>query len=501
MSKPLEEMRAGDPCTVVIFGASGDLTQRKLIPALWHLFLEKRLPAQFRILGVARSAPHRTGFGSEALAALPGRTGHAEEWAHFVSRLEYLQRPYDEPQSYLDLRARIEALGEQDGAPYNVLLYLSTPPSGYEEIISQLGGAGFAALPNGRWSRIIVEKPFGTDLTSSIALNQALRGVFEEQQIYRIDHYLGKETVQNLLVFRFANGIFEPIWNRQYVDHVQISVAEALGVEDRAVYYEKSGALRDMVQNHLMQVLCMVAMEAPASLEQRAVRNEKSKVLEAIRPIAEAEVPKWAVRGQYAAATVGGESLRGYLQEKGVEPDSRTETYAAVKFRIENWRWAGVPFYLRSGKRMQRRVTEVSIFFRRAPHLLFRSAGAEAPDRNVLTIRIQPDEAIDLSFGVKQPGAGMIIRPTTMRFDYQEHFHTDPPEAYERLLLDCMRGDITLFSREDWMNLSWKIMDPILSYWSGSPDLLPQYRSGGWGPAEADELLKADEKRGWANPS
>ena len=503
-AEPDAEARAHDPCTVVIFGASGDLAHRKLLPALWQLHRENRLPAGFATVGLARTQKTDDEFRAEIRAALVrhSRSGPPEEelWNGFARRLTYLSRPYDEPATYHSLAEHLNLLNRCHHAGPSVLYYLSTPPQGYEEIVRQLGAAGLTSEAPGRWSRIVVEKPFGSDLESSRALDETLRGVFHEDQIYRIDHYLGKETVQNLLVFRFANGIFEPIWNRQYVDHVQISVAEELGVEGRGQNYDRVGALRDMLQNHLLQVLCLVAMEAPATQNARAVRNEKSKVLEAIRPIREDEVERYAARAQYSIGSLANEEpASGYLQEPGVAPDSRTETYAAIQLRVDNWRWAGVPFYLRSGKRMRRRVTEVSIVFRSAPHLIFRNFGLSPLERNVLTIRVQPDEGIFLRFGVKAPGAGMGVRTVPMAFSYHDTFQVDPPEAYERLLLDCLRGDITLFSRDDWIDHSWTLLDPILRAWAASPGPLPQYPAGSWGPVEADRLLGAPERH-WINP-
>jgi len=498
------EIRVPEPCSVVIFGASGDLTRRKLLPALWNLHMEGRLPDGFSVIGMARTPKTDESFRAEARESVAKysrfRDLDAEEWRQFEAGLFYLEGKYATPESYTQLSALLDRLCDERGSCGNRLYYLATPPSGYVEIVQQLGQAGLARPEEGAgWSRIIVEKPFGRDLESARVLNAELKGVFAERQIYRIDHYLGKETVQNLLVFRFANGIFEPIWNQHYVDHVQISVAEALGVEGRGAYYEEAGALRDMVQNHLMQVMCLVAMEAPVSLDTRSVRNEKVKVLDAIRPITEAEAAEWTVRGQYAAGEADGGSVPGYLEEKGVSPTSATETYAAVKLMVDNWRWAGVPFYLRSGKRLPSRVTEVSIHFRAAPHLLFRGFGNDEPERNVLTVRVQPNESIALRFGVKVPGAGMDIQPMTMKFDYSEEFHAEPPEAYERLLLDCMLGDTTLFSRDDWMERSWELMDPILRAWKATAGALPQYPAGTWGPEEADALLARDG-RAWTNP-
>ena len=495
-------VRKPGPSAMVIFGASGDLTQRKLLPALWNLFMEDQLPPEFSVVGLARTEKTDDGFREEALESIKQhsrfRKPDPKKWEAFAAGISYVQGQYNDPATYQRLKEHLDELCNQRGSCGNQLFYLATPPSGYEEIIQQLGASGLSQHgPEGGWSRIIVEKPFGRDLRSARKLNETLRGVFKEDQIYRIDHYLGKETVQNLMVFRFANGIFEPIWNRRYVDHVQISVAEQLGVEGRGAYYEEAGAMRDMVQNHLMQVMCMVAMEPPARVDDRSVRNEKVKVLEAVRPISTEEVPHWTARGQYGAGAMDGKAVPGYKQEPGVAPDSHTETFAAIKFQIDNWRWAGVPFYLRSGKRLPSRVTEVSIHFKRAPHLVFGDYGDLALERNVLTVRIQPDEGIGLRFGVKIPGAGVEIQPVTMHFNYCEAFHAEPPEAYERLLLDCMLGDITLFSRDDWMERSWELIDPILRAWSMDRRPLPQYPAGSWGPAAADQLLAQDGRTWW----
>ena len=495
------DRREPAPCALVIFGASGDLVSRKLLPALWNLHCEGSLPAGFSVLGVARSEGDDESFRQEALAAVREHSRFPERcdsaWEEFAAGIFYQQGQYHDPENYRRLKQRLDQLCAGRGSCGNHLLYLAIPPPGYEGVVRQLGDAGLARSSG--WTRIVVEKPFGSDLESARRLNEALRAVFDEAQIYRIDHYLGKETVQNLLVFRLANGVFEPIWNRRYVSHVQLVAAEQLGVEGRGRYYEQAGALRDMVQNHLMQVMCLVAMEPPARFDQRSVRNEKTKVLEAVRPIGMDEVPLWTARGQYSAGTIEGKSVPDYRQERDVAPDSRTETYAAVKFMIDNWRWAGVPFYLRSGKRMARRVTEVSIHFRSAPHLLFREFGDDGPEQNVLTIRIQPDEGIQLRFGVKVPGAGMHIRPVDMEFDYCREFRREPPEAYERLLLDCMLGDITLFSRDDWMELSWQLIDPIVNAWSADDGSVPQYEAGTWGPATAD-ALPGREGNAWRTP-
>ena len=501
MTESIEpSLRKSKPCAVVIFGASGDLTRRKLLPALWNLHVEGRLSEGFSVLGMARSPMTDEEFRKQAWEGITKHSRFRDpdpaKWKEFEAGIFYHRGEYNSPESYTELKAHLEQIKKDRSSGGNHLYYLATPPKGYEEIGQQLGAAGMASEKDG-WSRIIVEKPFGTDLESARNLNAVLKGVFQERQIYRIDHYLGKETVQNLMVLRFGNGMFEPIWNQRYVDHVQISAAERLGVEGRGGYYEDAGALRDMVQNHLMQVMCLIAMEPPARLNDRAVRNEKQKVLESVRRIPLEELPRWTARGQYGAGEMEGKEVPGYLQEPGVSPHSQTETFSAVKFMIDNWRWGGVPFYLRSGKRMASRVTQVSIHFRSAPHLLFRDFGQEPPERNVLTLRIQPNEGIGLRFGVKVPGAGMTIRPVKMDFDYDEEFHAESPEAYERLLLDCMLGDITLFSRDDWMETSWELLDPVLRAWKAQGGPLPQYPAGSWGPAEADALLAQDGRSWW----
>jgi len=386
-------------------------------------------------------------------------------------------------------------LDQERGTAGNRLFYLSTPPSFFPVIVKNLGDSGLAKPqePGKTWTRIIIEKPFGRSLASALELNRTVTSAFTEDQVYRIDHYLGKETVQNLLVFRFANGIFEPFWNRRYIDHVQLAVAEELGVENRGAYYEESGLLRDMIQNHVLQLLSLVAMEPPATFEAAATRDEKAKVLRAMRPIPIDRVPDYAVRGQYIEGYVGGKKVPAYRSEPKVSPISTTETYAAFKFFIDNWRWADVPFYLRSGKRLAKRVSEISIQFRRVPHVLFRGAGAEGIEPNVLSIRIQPNEGISLKMCAKLPGTTMQIRPVEMEFRYGESFGAAPPTAYETLLLDCMLGDATLFNRDDGVELSWELVDPILERWQHDGDVgLAFYPAGTWGPAEADAFIERD---------
>ncbi len=501
-----------DPCAIVIFGASGDLVRRKLIPALYDLAAHACLAPRFAILGFARTPMSDDRFRSasgDALRTISEVGQVAEEkWRAFAPSLTYFAADYDDAESYRKLAARLAELDRERGLRGNRLFYLATPPDVYPLVIEQLGRAGLAKLGADRaWVRIIIEKPFGRDLESARALNRAVLRVFEESQVYRIDHYLGKETVQNLLVFRFGNGIFEPLWNRNYVDHVQVTAAERLGVEHRAAFYETAGALRDMVQSHLLQLVSMVALEPPATFDATAVRNEKIKVLQSIRPFTPEDVEKFVVPGQYGPGTLDDASVPGYRQEPGVRPDSATETYVAAKLLIDNWRWAGVPFYLRTGKRLPRRVTQIAIQFRRAPHLVFRGKDVEP---NWLVLNIQPDEGISLSFRAKFPGPELRIQSVTMDFRYRTAFGPGSPSAYSTLLNDCMRGDATLFDRADSVEAAWGLVDPILKAWHGSPSgptgsagvdasHFPNYAAGSWGPREADDLLERDGRR-WQNP-
>lgn len=486
--------RTPEPCTMVIFGASGDLTSRKLVPALYNLARERRLPGGFSVVGFARrdwSDDHFRDLLREAVNA-NSRSGPVdpELWASFAQGIQYHRGSFDEADAYTSLAARLAAIDAERGTSGNRVFYLATPPEAYPTIVAQLGAHGLAHS-NG-WTRIIIEKPFGHDLASAQALNTEVLSVFREDQVYRIDHYLGKETVQNILIFRFANGIFEPIWNRSHIDHVQITVAETIGVEDRGGYYDTSGALRDMIQNHLMQLLCLVAMEPPSLYDADAVRDEKVKVLRAVRPLSVNDT----VRGQYGPGSANGLPVRGYREEKGVSPTSQTETYVALKLFIDNWRWAGVPFYLRSGKRLPRRVSEIAIQFKAAPTMIFADTPLNDLDPNVLAIKIQPDEGISLKFSSKTPGQSQI-RPVTMDFRYGASFGVTSPEAYERLLLDCMLGDGTLFTRRDEVETSWALLTPILQAWAeGPPQPFPNYEAGSWGPAAADEFIARDG-RSW----
>ncbi len=496
------------PCVMVIFGATGDLTHRKLLPALYNLALEHPLPPQFTVVGVARRPFSNEEFRQQALDSINQfsrrRPVNQAVWETFSRGLYYHQSQFDDPGGYAGLSELLMRLDLERGTGGNHIFYLATPPSFYADIADQLARANLASRTpmdgngsNGSngphpWARIIVEKPFGHDLQSAMALNHELNKAFSEDQIYRIDHYLGKETVQNIMVLRFGNGIFEPIWNRRYVDNVQITVAENIGIENRGDYYEEAGAMRDMVQNHMMQLLTLVAMEPPTNFGANAVRDEKVKVLKAIPPLAEAEIGADTVRGQYGSGMVGGQAVEAYRQEPRVDPRSRTETFVALKLSVENWRWAGVPFYLRTGKRLTKRISEVAIQFKRPPYLLFRDSGADQMQPNVLSLRIQPNEGISLLFEAKVPGQEMQLRSVNMDFLYGSSFGIEPPEAYERLLLDCMLGDSTLFTRIDETEHSWQLVDVIEHAWSHSTAPLPQYEPGTWGPKEADALIERD---------
>lgn len=486
-------------CALVIFGASGDLTRRKLIPALWSLFQGRVLPEPFAIIGVARTEMSHDVFRkrmSEAVTAFARlQPPSAQVWQRFADSLFYCGGDPGNPGLYGRLSDLLRQVERETGTAGNRLFYCATPPSLYPTLVTQLGAAGLNREDAG-WTRIIIEKPFGRDLASAHELNRIVAQVFREEQVYRIDHYLGKETVQNILVFRFANGIFEPLWNRAHVDHVQITVSESLGVEGRGAYYEEAGALRDMIQNHLLQLLCLVAMEPPVTFDANPVRDEKTKVLRAIRPIEREGVDQVAVRGQYGPGWVEGARVPGYREEAGVAADSRSETYAALKLLVDNWRWAGVPFYLRTGKRLPKRTTEIAVQFRRTPHLLFRRDPASEVEPNLLTLRIQPDEGIALTFGAKLPGPELGIRSVTMDFRYGAAFGGQPPEAYERLLLDAIHGDATLYARGDWVDAAWQLLTPLLEAWAKGPNpKFPNYEAGTWGPQEAEAFIEGDGRR------
>ena len=492
-----------DPCAIVIFGASGDLARRKLIPALYDLYAHACLAPRFSVVGFARTPMSDDSFraSAEAAAHKMSEVGpiHEEKWRAFAQGLNYVSGDYHHPDAFERLAKRLDALDRERNLGGNRLYYLATPPDIYPHVIEQLGRAGLARQPQDKARvRIIVEKPFGRDLASARQLNQKVLSVFDESQVYRIDHYLGKETVQNLLVFRFANGIFEPLWNRNYVDHVQITAAESLGVERRAAFYEETGAVRDMIQSHMLQLASLVALEPPAAFDATALRNEKIKVLQSVRPFTPEDVARNVICGQYGAGKLDGKPAPGYREEPGVKQDSVTETYVAAKLTIENWRWAGVPFYLRTGKRLPRRVTEIAVQFRRVPHVVFRGREVEP---NWLLLNIQPDEGISIIFGAKFPGTEMRIQPVTMDFCYRTAFGGGSRSAYATLLNDCMRGDATLFDRADSVEAAWGLVDPILEAWQAankqSPNF-PNYASGTWGPREADELIERDGRR-WRN--
>lgn len=493
-----------EPCAMVIFGATGDLTHRKLLPALYNLALEQPLPAGFSVVGFARRPYSDDEFRQQALESINAysrqKPVNPQVWESFASGIRYLQSDFHDPAGYERLNNLLNALDQERGTSGNRIFYLSTPPSQYPEIIQRLGAAGLNKNRKG-WTRIIIEKPFGHDLASARELNRQVGRVFREEQVYRIDHYLGKETVQNILVFRLANGIFEPVWNRRYIDHLQITVAENLGLEGRGAYYEESGAIRDMVQNHMLQLLTLVAMEPPIAFDANPVRDEKVKVLHALQPLVGKDVLTNTIRAQYGPGWVSGKQVPGYTEEKGVSPTSTTETYVAMKIFIDNWRWAGVPFYLRTGKHLPKRVTEIAIQFKQAPLMLFKRSEAHGQvEPNVLTLRIQPDEGISLKFGAKVPGTEMQIRAVNMDFFYGSSFVREQPEAYERLILDCMIGDSTLFTRRDEVEAAWTFIQGILDEWkTESSETIYTYESGSWGPQVADEFIWRDGRR-WRRP-
>jgi glucose-6-phosphate 1-dehydrogenase len=487
------------PCAMVIFGASGDLTSRMLMPALDHLTGERALPDGFFVVGVSRTPMTDVQFRATMADAVA--RAYAESEGHKISKellenLYYVAGNFDDPATFRNL-ARIlsKHRASRGGGGENHIFYLATPPDVDPLIVRKLGEAGLASEKSGVFARVVVEKPFGRDLESACQLNADILEIFHEHQIYRIDHYLGKETVQNIMALRFANGVFEPLWERQYVDNIQIAVAESLGVGHRAGYYEKAGVIRDMFQNHLLQLLTLMAMEEPARFDADSVRGEKVKVLRSIRPFEPSRIDEWAVRGQYGAGVVEGEKVPAYRDEPDVSKKSSTPTYAAVKFLIDNWRWAGVPFYLRSGKRLARRTTEVAIEFREVPHMFFKDARTEKSESNVLRLKIQPDEGISLKFLAKIPGAGMKLTPVMMDFPYSQ-LGAEEHGAYERLLLDVMHGDATLFTRGDEVEEAWRVVAPILDAWENrKTSALPSYPAGTWGPEEADRFMEREGRR------
>jgi glucose-6-phosphate 1-dehydrogenase len=497
---PLRFERKVPECAAIIFGANGDLTKRKLMPALYRLAYDRRLSAGFAVIGTSRTELSDDEFRGRMLEAVKefseDTTFDEDVWRTFANGLFYIAGDIQDDGLYTKLAGRLNEVEQSRHTGGNVLFYLSTQPSQYARIAH---GIGAAAMQKGAgWRRLVVEKPFGHDMESARELSDRLHEVFTESDVYRIDHYLGKETVQNILAFRFGNGIFEPLWNRRYVNHVQITAAESIGVEGRGRFYQEVGALADMVQNHLLQVMATIAMEPSASFRATSVRDERSKLLRSIRPMKPDEVLRNAVPGQYGPARIGGESVPGFRQEEGVDPGSQTDTYAALMFFIENWRWAGVPFYVRTGKRLPKRVTEIAIQFNPAPLAIFdEDDGDRAP--NLLIVRIQPEEGISLKFLSKRPGSGMNLRPVSMDFNYGSSFGERSPSAYETLLLDAMIGDPTLYTRQDMVEASWAVVEPIQKVWRNTTFEFPNYPAGTWGPAAADEML-VRQGHSWRRP-
>ncbi|MBV9002656.1 MAG: glucose-6-phosphate dehydrogenase [Solirubrobacterales bacterium] len=481
------------PTALVIFGATGDLAHRKLLPALYNLAHEGALPERFELVGVSRSEYEDEAFQAEAKESIERfsrRRPDARVLDGLLAEMRYVSGSFDDDNVYSSLDQTLRKFDERAGQSLNRVFYLSTAPQFFPLIAGKLGAAGLNRCENAE-TRIVIEKPFGYDLASARTLNAQVLEVFDESQVFRIDHYLGKETVQNLLALRFANALFEPVWNRNFIDYVQITAAEDIGIGSRAGYYEGAGALRDLVQNHMMQLLALLTMEPPTAFDADNTRDEKLKVLEAIVPPSPGDVASMAVRAQYGPGVVGGTRVRGYLEEDGVKPQSRTETYAALRLHVSNWRWAGVPFYVRTGKQLARKVTEIVVTLKPVPHLAFKSIGSVGVQPNQIILTVQPDEGVTVSLGAKIPGAQMRIRPVNMEFRYGTSFLSESPEAYERLILDAMRGDATLFTRGDEIEALWGIIDPILTAWhADTTSRIPQYPAGSAGPTEADSLLQ-----------
>jgi glucose-6-phosphate 1-dehydrogenase len=498
-------MKKPDNCIIAIFGASGDLTKRKLMPALFDLYRKDLLPINFAVLGVGRTDfdddSFRQKMDVEVANFARQKPVNQDELQNFLTHIYYHPMDSGNSEAYPAFKQKLLNIDQFVEARGNYIYYLATTPRLYEAVSAHLGRMELNKESDGHgWKRIIFEKPFGFDLESARALNRHLQQIFNEEQIYRIDHYLGKETVQNILAFRFANGIFEPLWNRNYIHHVEVTAAESIGVEDRGKYYEGAGALRDMVQNHLLQVVATIAMEPPAKFDAKSIRDEKVKVFQSLCPITPQQVADRVVRGQYVESGINGEKIAGYRSEKNVAADSRTDTFVALKLFIDNWRWSGVPFFIRTGKRLPTRMTEVAIHFKKTPHRLFRQQAPEQDGDNQLIIRIQPDEGILLRFGMKTPGAGFQIKPVDMDFHYRDLGDIDIPEAYERLLLDSIQGDATLYARADAVEACWSFIAPILEAWRDHPDIkLYGYLAGSWGPKQASALF-ADENEDWRYP-
>jgi glucose-6-phosphate 1-dehydrogenase len=506
-AKPVENVlrdglrleRVPDPSIVVLFGATGDLAHRKVIPALYHLWRTNLLPHEFLLIAIGRREYSDESYRAEIRKSLEQFSRvlpiDVDAWQTFEQRIEYRRLDFDDSDGFDTLAAYLDEQDVEHGTRGNRLFYMATQPSQFADLVAQIGRVGLDhEHHDGGWRRVVIEKPFGHELESAKRLNREVGKVFRESQVYRIDHYLGKETVRNLMVFRFGNGIFEPLWNRRYVDHVQITVAESIGIENRGAFYEQTGASRDVLQNHLLQLVSLVAMEPPATFEANALRDEKVKVLRAIARDPSGDI-KDVVRGQYAPGWVAATKVPGYREEPDVDAASETETFVAARLTIDDWRWSGVPFYVRTGKRLPKRSTEIAIQYREVPHHLFRDEGVE-PDANLLAIRIQPDEGIMLRFGAKVPGLGLDVRSVTMDFTYGSAFNVDSPDAYETLILDALQGDASLFTRADEVEEAWGIVDPIINAWAdGPPPDFPNYDAGTWGPEAADELLARDGRR------